>query len=331
MKRVLFRADAKPSIGVGDLMSLIHLSQYFKEDGWDTHLMIRGYQAGLDLVDKHKVNKSVVIEPRCSISEEIRAINEYAEQNCIDLVFFEITERKLSDYKGLSDKFKKACICFDGHILNGMDLVVDWDVEADRFFNPHEHESTRFLLGPEFVILPKIFYSDRRIASRVIKPKARMALIAMGGADENNFTSIVSLFLLINKPNLYLNIIVGSGYQHVNTLNNKLKHISSNYCIKHNVDDMLKQYLMADVAIGAGGLTASELVATRTPCLLMATYEHQIARCRFFDENGYAVYLGYRSFEKGKLIHYIENPLIPENWPIFKTVRILNACNNIVL
>ncbi|MFQ5676793.1 MAG: hypothetical protein ACE5G1_12925, partial [bacterium] len=36
----------------------------------------------------------------------------------------------------------------------------------------------------------------------------------------------------------------------------------------------------------------SELVATHTPSLLVAAYEHQVARCRYFDEKGMAVYLG---------------------------------------
>ena len=63
---------------------------------------------------------------------------------------------------------------------------------------------------------------------------------------------------------------------------------------------MLDEYLSCNIGIGAGGLTSSEMVATRLSTILIATYKHQIARCKYFDKQGWAKYLGYRDFKNDK-------------------------------
>ena len=52
MKRILFRADAKPSIGIGDLMSLINLSFYLNPREWECFFMIKAYSAGIKLAKR---------------------------------------------------------------------------------------------------------------------------------------------------------------------------------------------------------------------------------------------------------------------------------------
>jgi len=63
VKKILFRADAKLSIGTGDLVSLFHLSEYFERGGWQAHFMIRGYPLGVDLARARGVQRVRVIEP----------------------------------------------------------------------------------------------------------------------------------------------------------------------------------------------------------------------------------------------------------------------------
>lgn len=329
LKKVLFRADAKPSIGIGDLMSLIHLSEYFTASGWQTHFMIRGYEAGVSLSKTYELKRLHILSPYATIEEEVESINHYCRLNQIDLLFFEITERRLTEYSGLLNSVKKACVCFDGYISHDFNLVVDWDVESKKFFTPLDFKKTKFLLGPEFVILPIEFYLDSRISNRNHKLPAKTVLIAMGGADESNFTRILSEIISKKRPDLFLNIIVGSGYEYKDSLFESLSILSTNFSIKHNISNMIEEYISADIAIGAGGLTASELVASKTPCMLMATYKHQIARCQYFDTHGYAFYLGHCVFKEDDLFYYLENPPIPNQTPKFDTHRIVRECNEI--
>lgn len=329
MKKVLFRADARPSIGIGDLMSLIHLSKYFEDSGWETHFIIRRYDAGWKLVKKFNVERLVDLPPNISVKNEIEAINQYSEKNSIDLLFFEITERKLTEYRGLLPGVKKACVSFDGSILSDMDLVVDWDVDAYRYFKPENHSNTRFLLGPEYVVLPFDF-DFKLIKKRQYRPFPEKMLICMGGADELNFTQKIINVLKQNKNQMRVTIIVGSGYGYRGKLEKSLSFVPFEYEVKQNISKMFEEYLDCDVAIGSGGLTASELVATRTPSVLIATFEHQIARCRYFNSVKSAKYIGYRQFDDRELMKSISDPIKPNGQICFDTKAIVNECNEII-
>lgn len=329
MRKVLFRADAQPSIGIGDLMSLIHLSKYFENYGWEIHFMIRRYDAGLKLEKKFNLRRLAKLPNNISVKNEIKAINEYSKKNRIDLLFFEITERKLSEYQGLLPEVKKACISFDGCILPDMDLVIDWDVDAHRYFEPEKHSKTQFLLGPEYVVLPFDF-DFKLVNHRTYRSFPEKMLICMGGADELNFTQKIVSCLSRQQNQMMTTIIVGAGYVYREKLEQSLSAANYDFKVKQNISTMFDEYMNCDVAIGSGGLTASELVATRTPSVLIASYEHQIARCRHFDASGSVKYLGYREFDDQELMKSVTYPIKPKGQICFETDAIVHACNEII-
>lgn len=316
MKKILFRADAKPSIGTGDLMSLIHLSKYFKKNSWEPHFIIRNYKAGVSIVKKHKLNKVFVIDENFSVQQEMDIINSYIEKHCIDAIFFEITENNLSEYKGLSENVFKGCAVFDGAVPDDMDLVVSWDVVSDKFFDKAKYPKTTFFLGPEYVILP-VEFDTEKIKNRQYNTNPETLLVAMGGADELNFTQKVVDALIRNGIDLKINVIIGSGYEYKEKLKKNLENSSLKYEIKHNVIDMFREYMQCDIAIGGGGLTSSELVATRTPAILIALYEPQISRCEYFARHGLAQYLGYREVNSNLLLNYLKKINLPNNEMVF--------------
>lgn len=283
--------------------------------------MIRDYPAGVKLAESYQIRNLTIIPAKANLEEEQQVLRELVKQYNIDVLFLEITERPLSDYTHLP-KVKKACISFDGKIPEGMDLVIDWDVEALKFHNPKKYPKSTFLLGPEYVILPFNF-DQKRIAARSYKKYVETILIAMGGADEHNVTASVVNALLEGGLNAHLYIVIGSGYSQRKTLKETLKAHGANYTISQNLTNMFEAYMGCDVAIGAGGLTASELVATRTPAILIATYEHQVARCQYFHEKGWVNYFGFRSCE-GLIGALRQRPPITDN-PPFHTHKIVEA------
>ena len=125
-------------------------------------------------------------------------------------------------------------------------------------------------------------------------------------------------------------IILGAGYPYKDALESSLSACKFKFIVKENVLNMFEEYMDCDLAIGAGGLTASELVATRTPCILIATYQHQVARCQYFDDRGWAIYLGYGKVNRQHLLAAIEHIQIPDQQPVFNTRAILEACNEII-
>lgn len=326
MKKILFRADAAPHIGIGDLMSLINISKYF-DDNDEKYFIIKPYKAGIDLINKYGIENCFILDENISIDDEINYINTFIEDNNIDIVFFEITERKLSDYQSITSKVKKVAVNFDGHIPDNLDLVIDWDVEAYKFFEPKKYPNTKFLLGAEYVILPKEFYSDKVLSRK--KNDIPKVLIAMGGADELNFTKKVVDAILSSDLEVELNIIIGSGYNYKKELEIVLKNGRLQYQLKQNITNMLDAYLNCDIGIGAGGLTSSEMVAAKISPILIATYEHQIARCKYFDQKGWAKYLGFRNCDTKELIDAVIDPLIIKGQIPFQTKSIIESINEL--
>ena len=326
MRKILFRADAAPHIGIGDLMSLINISKYFKDE-FEKYFIVKDYKASVNLVHKYEVKNCFIIPSSIQIDDEVNYINNFIDQHKIDIVFFEITERKLSDYSEIVPLVKKVCVNFDGCIPNNLDLVIDWDVNAYKYFDTDMHPNTKFLLGPEYVILPKEFYSSR-VLNRTYNKRQRV-MIAMGGADEFDFTSKVVDILVTSNLKIDLNIVVGAGYENIEKLEKILEHSNLKYEIKQNITNMLDEYLNCDIGIGAGGLTSSELVATNTSAILIATYEHQIARCKYFDKQKWANYLGFKQCNKNDLVNAILYPIKLKNNGIFNTQVIIDEIEKI--
>jgi spore coat polysaccharide biosynthesis predicted glycosyltransferase SpsG len=153
----------------------------------------------------------------------------------------------------------------------------------------------------------------------------------MGGADEFNFTQKVLDTILEDESDMKITVITGAGYSHRKELEMSLSESKNDYVVKQNINDMFEEYMDCDVAVGAGGLTSYELIATATPAILIATYEHQIERCKYFqDYQGWAKYLGYRSYDPKALGHLIKNPPAPADTNIFDTRKIIDAVNELL-
>lgn len=327
-KKILFRADAKPSIGTGDLLSLIQLSRHFLKRGWEAYFIIKNHKTAINLASGYDVKNIEVIDKKIKIAHEVEVINNFCQTNDISLVFFEITGRRLTDYKGLLPHMPKAAVCFDGLYPSDFKIIVNWDTDAESLFNIR-NQSALYFLGPEYVILSPDFDMDR-IKLRKYKTKAQNIMIAMGGADELDFTSRVVDYFIDMKPDFKINIIIGSGYPYKDSLLGKLKNSSLDYEIRSNITNMFDQYMEADIAIGAGGLTSYEIVATKTPGIVFSLYEHQRARCRYFHDKGFVKYMGFRNFDRILFAEYL-NGLIgfkPSVSPFsLKTHEILEACD----
>lgn len=319
MKKILFRADAKPSIGIGDLMSILHLSFYLND--FECFFLTQATVAAKDIMAEYNPKNIFWLDEDADIISDITTINKLIDEYAIDILLFEITERKLTDYVGITNGVSKACINFDGYVSKDIKLLINWDAAAYKYYERSKFPDTKFLLGSRYVILPKAFYS-KEIRDRTYPAKRNKILIAMGGADELDFTSKVVDAVAIGGSEL--TIIVGAGYENMDKLKDSVGKKSVPYEIKVNVRDMLSEYMKCDFAIGAGGLTSSELVASRTPCALIATYEHQVSRCEYFDKEGWARYIGFRISDSERINDALQNFCPKFDGYMFDTFEIIN-------
>jgi len=294
LKKILFRADAYPAIGTGDLMSLVQFARHpaMEADRYEPHFMVRRHPAALDLLAGQGIEPACILPTELTPAEDIAAVAAYTEKHQIDAVMLEITGYRLceADLSGISAV--TCAVDFYNWIPRGIDMVVNWDTATEGLYQQTDHPGTRFFLGPEYVFLAPVFWEGRPSAKYSTSAVPNV-LIAMGGADENNITAKVLESLIANTSlPVRFTVIVGAGYTRTDDLIDLKKRTGADLTIKRNIANMHAEYIQADYAFGAGGLTAYEMVASQTPCGLIACYPHQVHRCRYFANAGWAHYLG---------------------------------------
>jgi len=293
MPKILFRADAEKSVGIGDLMSLVYLSNEFQRNSWQCYFAVRDYNPALQIIKKHKLKNVYLISRQMELENEIRLIKKICQKNTIDCLFMEITKNNLGEYNALGKPTPiMGCVNFDGVITKDFDIVVNWCVDSnDNFYKDYEGENIQFIIGFENTILP--YYFDRdRISTRTFGKDVKKVLVSVGGIDEFDLTRKIITALTQQKKDYEIRVIVGYGYANYKELLRITKDKLKNFNLRKNVVNLFEDYLWADVAFSAGGLTSSELVSTRTPAILIAAYEHQVKRCEYYSKNKWAYYIG---------------------------------------
>jgi len=324
MPNILFRADAKPSIGTGDLVSLVQLSRRLPED-WKSYFCTRDNSVSRKILSTRGIDKVSWLPESHTLDQERTQIKEAIDEFDIQSLILEITEIPSSFYQGISNRVFKVCISFSGDIPTDTDLVLDWSVEAHTRYDQTNFLSTKFLLGPEYVILPIEFDDNQFIKRRPGNGPAEKILITMGGNDEWNLTMLALERLSQIQFQGLIKVILGAGYTHHRVLDSFLNHSNLQISIHENAPSMLPFYHWADLSIATGGLTVSELVAARCPSLISAAYEHEASRCRFFANQNWIAYSGIRAINQEILENSVRKlPHTADHFP-FHTEEIIHA------
>lgn len=285
MPNILFRADAHNKIGTGDLVSFIYLSHEFQRKDWGVFFSIRDFSVAKQIVENWHLKNVHWITSDLSINDEVELIRKLCLDEAVDCFFIQITDGSLTEYKDLNRVAPiMACVNFDGCVLVDFDLIVNWCVDLKESVY-EEYKGGNLLCGFENAILPDYFDRDK-ICKRSYGDFVRKILITMGGIDEFNLTRRILEALRCFDKEFEIRVVIGPGC----TLNDKASF--SGVVFKENSCNLFEDYLWADIAFSSGGLTSSELAATRTPAILISAYTHQIKRCEYYARQGWAYYLG---------------------------------------
>jgi len=306
VKKILFRADAKSSIGTGDLVSLITLSKYFIKNGWECFFLIKEYSTAIKILESRGIYGFNKIAKDISLKNEIKTINNFVKDNSINVSVFQQFEINFTEYRDLTNQSFNIAISGNEKISSIFSMVISWDNKAIELIKGNMNKNTEYLLGSEYAILP-IEFEKEKINKRIYSKIPKKVLITMGGCDEFNITKKIIIFFSNAKYEFKLNIILGGGYQFLDELEYFLKRTELDYTIKHNVTNIYEEFINTDFAISAGGLTLYELLATKTPTISIATVEHQITRCEYFNNSSLIYYFGYQSIDNITLTKFMLN------------------------
>jgi spore coat polysaccharide biosynthesis predicted glycosyltransferase SpsG len=113
----------------------------------------------------------------------------------------------------------------------------------------------------------------------------------MGATDPQNLTLPLTSFILHEKHELKLTVLVGHNTKithELNQLSNQFKLLN----IQGPVSNMAQILWGHDVVICSGGVTLHEAISVGTPALVINQVEHQQTKARFVEKSGAAINLG---------------------------------------
>jgi spore coat polysaccharide biosynthesis predicted glycosyltransferase SpsG len=116
-------------------------------------------------------------------------------------------------------------------------------------------------------------------------------LISMGATDPKNMTLPLTNFILHEKHELKLTVLIG----HNTKITHALNQLSSQFKlldIRGPVSNMAQMLWGHDVVICSGGVTLHETISVGTPAFVINQVEHQQTKARFVEKSGAAINLG---------------------------------------
>ena len=297
MKRIFFRADANPVIGMGHLMRCLSIADAAAEAGIKCTFLTaertaadtvsaRGHEAKV-LSSRGENGGSYDTEEIA----EIAALIADTEAAVLAVDSYAVTKEYLEGLHGLCAKSSAKLIYIDDLaaydypcdvLINYNIFAPGWEKEYERLYGDH---TPLFLLGAEYAPLRKDF---RSVEVRRTKKRAEDILISTGGADSEHLG--VAILRKITERDgtgdeIRFHLVAGRMNRDTEELRLLAKQ-TGNVCLHFDVKDMAGLMRSCDAAISAAGSTLYELCATQTPALTYILADNQIPGAEGFAGRG---------------------------------------------
>ena len=280
MPSVAVHCKASISDGMGHIYRQINLANELKKQGWEIYFYIPNFTPAIDLLTQAEFT-SVIMGPESSVAE------------CLDK-FFDFVILDIQDTTELLvysvKKYTRYIASFEdlGAGRNHVDILIDCNFAPSETKNLPS--STRGLLGTDYSVLhPDFAYYHTQ--SRHFGTCLQSVLISMGATDPKNLTVPLTSFLLQEKHDLKLTVLIGHSANITPELN-KLSNQSKLLDVLGPVPNMAQILWDHDVVICSGGVTLHEAISVGTPAFVINQVEHQQTKARFVEKSGAAINLG---------------------------------------
>ena len=281
---VVIRADAGPAIGTGHVMRMMALGEACCKLGACVTMLCGEIPGGLVRrligcgIDVQQLRNS------SCCSADANETLEFARRCDADWIVL--------DGYGFNDSYQQAMTQSDavlmmmdeGEVANPdiVDVVLNQNVYASS-----EQEDQSFLGGCNYTLLRSEFLSEAASEPKTVRQFARRILVTLGGCDDANWTNRVLRSLSFGGADkLIVDVVVGAGYQHLDSLVELKKELACAIRIHRNLDRMVDVMQRVDFAITAGGSTCYELARCGVPALAIPVAPNQVPIVEALDEFG---------------------------------------------
>ncbi len=280
---IYFRADANDLIGGGHVMRCLGLAQFFRSQG--AHPVLIARKSGAPAIREWTSNdlevRYIDVPIGCSQSEVPQVIDQVNALRSDPIMILDgydfhgdyMSRLKSSGFKlvTLDDVAKKEILS---------DMVVNPNVGAHSNFSYSESRVGRMLLGEQYAILREDVLNSRHVGGDGL-------LITLGSTDPHNIGLQIIEILEQENVDFRVHLINGGGQLAATKLD---KICSANKLFSYSsVGRILPYVIGCDVALCAGGVTASELCYLGVPMSIVALADNQVPGSEKLAELGAAV------------------------------------------
>ena len=280
MPSVAIHCKASMSDGMGHIYRQINLANELRKKGWEIFFHIPNFAPAIDLLSQSNFI-SVIMGPQFNVTEYFK--------KKFDVVILDIQNTTESLIFSIQ-KCTRYIVSFEdlGAGRNHVDLLIDCNLAPSKIKNLSS--STKGLFGSEYSVLhPDFAYYHAE--SKNFGTCLQSILISMGATDPKNMTLPLTNFILHEKRELKLTVLIGYNTKITHALN----QLSSQFKlldIRGPVSNMAQMLWGHDVVICSGGVTLHETISVGTPAFVINQVEHQQTKARFVEKSGAAINLG---------------------------------------
>ncbi len=291
---VIYRADGSSVFGIGHILRGIAIAQTLRKANVETIFFIKNYTGIKSLICSYKF-KCFTINSQIDLIDETYVLINYAEQNNIDFLIFDLNHKETvlnkKNYLKYIDTFK--CKGYFLVVIDGMNqecLSLTDEVKCNVLLMPYLNSErmnyiklkrTKILAGINFFPFRDDFFSE---PGTKINRLTFNVLISMGGADVLDFNNkIYSAINSIKDFKLNVKFLGELSFNNFSTHNIKV--------IK-NSQNMSRHLKWADVAIIGSGLTRYEASFLGVPALILSINKMHEDMILDFVKTCSSLYLG---------------------------------------
>jgi len=291
MNKIIIRADGGRDIGLGHIMRCLTLADELKYKKPDADIaFISKYEDGRSIL-KSRGYKVVDAEVN-----EVLQIKRLADRETSLITDFLDTDNAyISRIKGTTDI---RVIATDN---NTRLKVIDADAVVNaNVFDEGETKligSTRYYLGPKYVILRKEFDVAHK-EEKATRDKVETILVLSGGGDFAGGQLILNSIKALDKINegIHINVIVGPTFPYRDELNELLSKTKRHFDVSFAPSNLIEIMKNADMAITAAGTVLYELASLGIPSIAVPIVtpntSHQEDIASNFERHGACINLG---------------------------------------
>jgi len=284
MRKILFRVDAGPKIGLGHIQRCLSLATVLRDFDSVCLFLTNEEQTLYQRITRFGFDGRTLDTESWGVDDLAKTMAMAAAHKCGAIVVD-------SDYEGVEylGQLRNA-----GYYVVAIEdtaphpfpchLVVNGDAHARQLPYKALSEDTRFLLGPEYSILRREFWE---VPAREGSGNVDHILVTLGGADPYNIMPRV-IDLLDTLPEVFsVSVIIGPFFDNLSEVQAAAQRAQRAITLVRAPDSVCNLMMEADLAVSAGGQTLYELARVGCPTVAVRMASNQDGQLGVFEEAGF--------------------------------------------